>query len=185
MNAKLCWRKEIGMKRFELVEWYIPRYKGTGVTVERATEFEFGNGDRAAAFDLSDGTHWFSDDMLTVRVGESLVDLEIDYCGDSGWVIVEEDGVRRRIEWLEDASEWDPVAIKKAAVADKLICQTFREGYTIDQVGDTMTVGELIDFLSRYGEDTLVYLDFDNGYTYGGIREHLFRASHDGDCDDG
>lgn len=57
---------------------------------------------------------------------------------------------------------------------EKLIYQTFREGYGIDQIRRTMTVGELIDFLGNYDEDTPVYLSFDNGYTYGGITENRF-----------
>lgn len=52
----------------------------------------------------------------------------------------------------------------------KLICSTFREGYGIDQIRRTMTAGELINFLAQYDEDTPVYLSFDNGYTYGGIK---------------
>lgn len=55
-----------------------------------------------------------------------------------------------------------------------LIYQTFREGYGVDQIRRTMTVGELIEFLGNYDEDTPVYLSFDNGYTYGGITENRF-----------
>lgn len=39
---------------------------------------------------------------------------------------------------------------------EKLIYSTFREGYGTDQIRRTMTVGELIDFLSQYDEDTPV-----------------------------
>lgn len=56
-----------------------------------------------------------------------------------------------------------------------LIYETFREGYGLDQIRRTMTVGELISFLSDFEEDTPVYLSFDNGYTYGGITEGRFR----------
>lgn len=55
-----------------------------------------------------------------------------------------------------------------------LIYSTFREGYAIDQIGRTMTVGELIAFLEDYDEDTPIYLSFDNGYTYGGVTENRF-----------
>lgn len=57
---------------------------------------------------------------------------------------------------------------------DALVYNTFREGYGIDQVRRTMTVGELIEFLQMYDEATPVYLSFDNGYTYGGITEIRF-----------
>ena len=45
-----------------------------------------------------------------------------------------------------------------------------REGYGIDQVRHTMTVGELI-----------AYLKHDDGYTYGGITEWCFE---DGELDE-
>lgn len=64
---------------------------------------------------------------------------------------------------------------------EKLIYSTFREGYGIDQIKKTMTVGELINFLSDYSEDTPVYLSFDNGYTYGGITKAGFEESFDED----
>ena len=57
---------------------------------------------------------------------------------------------------------------------EKLIYSTFREGYGIDQIRNTMTVGKLIDFLSIYDENTPIYLSFDNGYTYGGITDDRF-----------
>ena len=57
---------------------------------------------------------------------------------------------------------------------DKLILNTMREGYTIDQIKRTMTVAELRDFLEGFYRETPVYLSFDNGYTYGGITEEKF-----------
>lgn len=65
----------------------------------------------------------------------------------------------------------------------KLIYSTFREGYGTDQIRNTMTVGELIYFLSQYDEDTPVYLSFDNGYTYGGIDEDRFDEDYEEDDD--
>lgn len=55
-----------------------------------------------------------------------------------------------------------------------LILNTYREGYSIDQVRSTMTVGDLISFLQDFDEDRPVYLQFDNGYTFGGITEARF-----------
>lgn len=51
----------------------------------------------------------------------------------------------------------------------ELIMEVNREGYSTDQIDRTMTVGELIDFLSQFDEDTPIYTSHDNGYTYGGI----------------
>ena len=48
---------------------------------------------------------------------------------------------------------------------------TVREKYFMEDVRDTMTVGELTQFLSDYDDDTPIYLSFDGGYTYGGISE--------------
>ena len=55
-----------------------------------------------------------------------------------------------------------------------LILYTEREGYAVDQCRQTMTVGDLIEFLQDYDEKTPIYLAFDRGYTYGSIREYRF-----------
>lgn len=44
-----------------------------------------------------------------------------------------------------------------------------REGYSVDQIKRTLTVGQLIDLLEGYDESTKVYLQHDEGYTYGGL----------------
>ena len=49
-----------------------------------------------------------------------------------------------------------------------------REGYGLDQVRHTMTVGDLIDYLSQFDEEAQVYLRHDGGYTYGGVTMHSF-----------
>ena len=55
----------------------------------------------------------------------------------------------------------------------KLIINANREGYGTDQIRHTMTVGELIEMLSQYDEETPVYVGNDpqsyGWYTYGGI----------------
>ena len=54
-----------------------------------------------------------------------------------------------------------------------IIINANREGYGIDQIRSTMTVGKLIDALSDFDEDTPVYIGNDRQsygwYTYGGI----------------
>ena len=59
-----------------------------------------------------------------------------------------------------------------------------REGYGIDQVRHTMTVGELIAYLEQFDEDAQVYLKHDDGYTYGGITEGRFEENYGEDNDD-
>lgn len=49
-----------------------------------------------------------------------------------------------------------------------------REGYEISQIPETMTVGELIDYLSQFDEEAPIYLSHDMGYTYGGITQRQF-----------
>lgn len=49
-----------------------------------------------------------------------------------------------------------------------------RNGYAPDQCGRTMTIGELIAFLSDFDEDQPVFLRNDRGYTYGSVTENSF-----------
>lgn len=54
-----------------------------------------------------------------------------------------------------------------------------RNGYSPDQCGRTLTVGELIAELEQYDEDRPVYLRNDNGYTFGSITERDISLSED------
>lgn len=58
-----------------------------------------------------------------------------------------------------------------------LIMEANRTGYSIDQIRETFTVGELIAFLSEYDEDTPIYTSQDGGYTFGGVLYENFRES--------
>ena len=64
-----------------------------------------------------------------------------------------------------------------------LIINADREGYGIDQIKRTMTVGELIEALEQYDEDTPVYLGHDRTdygwYTYGGIKWQDFNEEEE------
>lgn len=53
-----------------------------------------------------------------------------------------------------------------------------REGYSVDQIRHTITVGEMISFLEDLDEDTKIYLDNDNGYTYGSITDWSMKVMH-------
>lgn len=55
-----------------------------------------------------------------------------------------------------------------------LYIDAHREGYGIDQVRHTMTVGDLIDYLSQFDEEAQVYLRHDGGYTYGSVTMYSF-----------
>ena len=65
----------------------------------------------------------------------------------------------------------------------KLIIEARREGYAIDQIARTMTVGDLISMLEQYDEDTPVYLGHDpqsyGFYTYGGITRDDFNEKEE------
>lgn len=66
-----------------------------------------------------------------------------------------------------------------------VVFEASRTGYAIDQVLDrAMTVGELIDLLSDYDEDTLFILSHDNGYTFGSISMAEYYEAFDIDCGD-
>lgn len=56
----------------------------------------------------------------------------------------------------------------------QLIINAERTGYEPGQIRSTMTVGELIEALSEYDEDTPVYTAQDGGYTYGGLSYDSF-----------
>lgn len=84
------------MKRTELADYYLPQYSDTNVTLTDVTHF----GD-CVAFDLSDGTHWLSDNSGTYKVGSSLTGVEIGWSDTYGWIIVNEDGSESQVEWCD------------------------------------------------------------------------------------
>lgn len=61
-----------------------------------------------------------------------------------------------------------------------------RNGYDPDQCGETMTVSEMIEFLSQFDGDLPIYLNNDSGYTFCNIDEYSFsECEHDdSDADD-
>lgn len=59
-----------------------------------------------------------------------------------------------------------------------LMIEGRREGYGPDQLRATMTVGDLIEYLSQFDEDTKVILNNDNGYTYGSITFTSFEEAN-------
>lgn len=60
-----------------------------------------------------------------------------------------------------------------------------RNGYGPDQCGRTMTVSEMIDFLSQFDGDLPIYLNNDSGYTFGNIDEDSFNECKYNDPDAG
>lgn len=59
-----------------------------------------------------------------------------------------------------------------------------RSGYSPTQIYPTMTVGELIDLLADYDEDTPVMLRNDKGYTFGEINHSTIQSfEYDEDSD--
>lgn len=67
---------------------------------------------------------------------------------------------------------------------EKLIIHATREAYSMKEL-KTMTISELIAHLTYListegvDEETPVYLSFDSGYTYGGIRESIMEHQYD------
>ena len=59
-----------------------------------------------------------------------------------------------------------------------IIIEAKREGYNIEQAEnerEAITVGELMQMLEDFDEDTKVYISNDNGYTYGSVTEYRIR----------
>lgn len=66
----------------------------------------------------------------------------------------------------------------------RLYIEGRRNGYSPEQCGRTMTVGELISYLEDYDEDTPVYINNDNHYTFGNIDRYSFEENDDDEDDD-
>jgi len=63
-----------------------------------------------------------------------------------------------------------------------LVFEAQREGYSIDQVGNAVTVRELRDLLEDMDDDMEIILSHDNGYTYGTLsRTASIREEHKGE----
>ena len=61
-----------------------------------------------------------------------------------------------------------------------------RDAYSIGQILDdkwkkTLTVGELMEILEMFDEDTPIVIKNDNGYTYGFITEQTINEDYDGE----
>jgi hypothetical protein len=55
-----------------------------------------------------------------------------------------------------------------------LYIESRREGYSPAQCGQTLTVGELVEYLEQFDHETEVYISNDSGYTFGSIRWDSF-----------
>lgn len=62
--------------------------------------------------------------------------------------------------------------------------ETHRNGYSVNQCGKTLTVSELVDYLTQWDDDTPVYFSNDNGYTYGAISFDDINSAEEDDEDD-
>lgn len=62
----------------------------------------------------------------------------------------------------------------------KIYLETRRSGYAPDQLDKSITVGELVEFLTdNYCEDDEIILSNDKGYTFGEIWLDNFRETED------
>ena len=62
---------------------------------------------------------------------------------------------------------------------EKLIINTSRDAYSVKDILNTMTVGDLKAFLEDFEDDTPIYLSFDNGYTYGAVKENTIEVEYE------
>ena len=56
-----------------------------------------------------------------------------------------------------------------------LFFETEAHAYAPEDCTNTMTVGELREFLDQYNDDTLIMFSNDHGYTYGRLYESEIR----------
>ena len=61
----------------------------------------------------------------------------------------------------------------------RLYIEGRRNGYSPEQCGRTMTVKDLIAYLEQFEEDAEIYINNDNGYTFGSITESSFEENYD------
>ena len=61
----------------------------------------------------------------------------------------------------------------------RLYIEGRRNGYSPEQCGRTMTVGDLIAYLEQFDEGAEIYISNDNGYTFGNITEDSFEENYD------
>ena len=66
------------------------------------------------------------------------------------------------------------IEIEIIVMAKEVIIRTHRDGYAINQVGKTMTIGQLKYLLDEYDDDAKVYISHDGGYMYSRICENDF-----------
>lgn len=61
----------------------------------------------------------------------------------------------------------------------KLFINAKRDAYSPSDVGQTMTVAELIYHLNNFDKDSEVFFRFNDGYTYGRLNEFIFDEEND------
>ena len=54
----------------------------------------------------------------------------------------------------------------------RIVLEAVVDAYSVDDVKNQITVGDLIAFLEQFDDTDEVVLSFDNGYTYGGISDY-------------
>jgi hypothetical protein len=60
-----------------------------------------------------------------------------------------------------------------------LLLNAKRNGYSPEQCGKTMTVGDLINYLEDCNPEDQIFLSHDRGYTYGSITTWDFEESEE------
>ena len=55
-----------------------------------------------------------------------------------------------------------------------IIIKSHRDGYNLQQVESTMTVGQLIAHLQRFNDNEKIFVSHDGGYMYSGVHEEDF-----------
>lgn len=61
--------------------------------------------------------------------------------------------------------------MKITGLSQKIIIEVEAEGYAPEQINDTMTVGDLLEYLEDCNPGQKIYFSFNNHYSFGGLRE--------------
>jgi hypothetical protein len=80
---------------------------------------------------------------------------------------------------LHEPHSFNSLPIKEVSKMVALFITGNRNGYSPEQCGKTMTVGDLMEYLAEFDEDSPIYLRNDGGYTYGSIKESDFSESYE------
>lgn len=114
---------------------------------------------------------WINWDNDTMSIGSIVEGSDAEFAKTFSFP-VDSEAIDNWINELEKLAyeAWEEANCRKENnMKNALFINGNRDGYSPDQCYSTLTVEELIDILSDFDPDAEVFLNNDNGYTYGSI----------------